>query len=140
SRPTMDHLAIDIGGRESQICLRSPNGEIKEEKRVATKDLPTLLGRLPAGRVIFETCAESHWLADRAREAGHEVRVIAATLVKALGVGSRSTKNDKKDARVMSEASCRIDLPSTYVPSLESRERKTMLSMRGALVASRTML
>lgn len=134
----MDHLAIDIGGRESQICLRSPSGEIKEENRIATKDLPALLKRLPPGYVIFETCAESHWLADRARETGHEVRVIAATLVRTLGVGSRSTKNDKKDARVMSEASCRMPLPSIHVPSPESRERKTMLSMRDALVSSRT--
>jgi transposase len=134
----MDHLAIDIGGTESQICLRSPSGEIKQERKVRTHDLPKLIGRLPKSRVVFEACAESHWLADRVIEAGHEFRVIAPTLVRSLGVGSRSTKNDRKDARVMSEVSCRIDLPSIYVPAVESRERKTLLSMRDALVGSRT--
>lgn len=134
----MDHLAIDIGGRESQICLRSPDGTIKREQKLRTQDLPKLLASLPKSRVVFETCAESHWLADRTLEAGHEVRVIASTLVKSLGVGSRSIKNDCKDARVMSEVSCRIDLPSNYVPEVESRERKTLLSMRDVLVGSRT--
>lgn len=136
----MDHLAIDIGGRESQLCLRSSDGTIKEEKRARTSDLPTYLSRIPPARVVFEACAESFWLADAAIAAHHEVRVIASTLVRALGVGSRNTKNDRKDARVMSEASCRLDLPSVHISTLESRERKTMLSMRDCAVASRTMM
>lgn len=137
----MDHLAIDIGGRESQICSRTASGEIKLEKRVLTAQLPALFGQLEAPcRIVFEACAESFWLADAAKSAGHEVRVIATTLVRALGVGSRSTKNDRKDARVMSEASCRIELPSVHIPSMESRDRKSMLSARDSLVASRTMM
>jgi transposase len=49
-------------------------------------------------------------------------------------------KSDKRDARKLSEVSCRIDLPSVHVPSAESRQLKTRLGMRDALVASRTML
>ena len=134
----MDHLAIDIGGRNSQFCLRSATGEILREGKIATQSLPALLRELPPSRIVFEACAECHWLADEAKAAGHEVRVIPSTMVKALGVGSRSTKNDKKDARVMSEASCRMDLPSIHLPSREARERKTLLSMRDSLVTSRT--
>lgn len=134
----MDHLAIDIGGSKSQICLRTADGTITKEAKVRTQDLPAWLASLQPSRVIFETCAESHWLAEHALKAGHEVRVIAATLVRELGVGSRRIKNDTKDARVMSEASCRIDLPTTHLPSRDSREGKTLLSMREALVKSRT--
>jgi transposase len=136
----MDHLAIDIGGRESQICSRNATGEITFEKRVRTTDLPRLFQEVQQSRVVFEACAESFWLADAASQAGHEVRVIPTTLVRALGVGSRNTKNDRKDARVISEASCRIDLPSVHIPSMESRDRKSMLSARDSLVASRTMM
>jgi transposase len=136
----MDHLAIDIGGRESQICSRAMTGEIKIEKRISTASLPLLFQQMEPSRVVFEACAESFWLADAARNAGHEVRVIPTTLVRALGVGSRKTKNDRKDARVMSEASCRIDLPSVHISSMESRDRKSMLSARDSLVASRTMM
>ena len=136
----MEHLAIDIGGRESQICVRTATGEISSERRLRTEDLPKLFEQSEPSRVIFETCAESFWLADAAKKAGHEVRVVPTTLVKALGVGSRRTKNDRKDARVLSEASCRIDLPSVHVPSMESRDRKSMLSARDSLVSSRTMM
>lgn len=136
----MEHLAIDVGGRESQICSRTANGEITLEKKVRTADLPLLFSQLTPRRVIIETAAESFWLADAARKAGHELRVVPTTLVQALGVGSRGTKNDRKDARVLSEASCRIDLPSVHIPSQESRDRKSMLSARDSLVASRTMM
>jgi hypothetical protein len=29
----MEHLAIDLGGKESQICVRSSDGRIVEERR-----------------------------------------------------------------------------------------------------------
>jgi len=89
---------------------------------------------------VVETCAEAFAVADQALELGHQVRVVPATLVRSLGVGSRRTKNDAKDARVMSEVSCRIDLPSVHVPSAISRRRKSICGMREALVTARTSL
>jgi transposase len=88
----------------------------------------------------LETCAEAFAIADAARSQGHEVRVVSATLVRTLGVGSRGTKNDRKDAQVLSEVSCRIDLPSVHIPSTESRNWKTECGMREALVGARTQL
>jgi len=55
-------------------------------------------------------------------------------------VGARSIKNDRKDAQVLSEVSCRIDLPSVHVPSQLSRELKSMCGSREILVKCRTML
>ena len=136
----MEHVAIDLGGRESQICVRASDGTIVEEKRVPTRDLPKYLGGRPRSRVVVETCAESFCVADAALALGHEIRVVPATLVPALGVGSRKTKNDRRDSRLLSEASCRIDLPSVHVPSHESRARKSMLAMHQTLVSSRTMM
>jgi transposase len=136
----MEHIAIDLGGRKSQICVRDENGEILEEKKVRTKELGSYLAKRPQSRVVLETCAESFLVADQARTLGHEVRVVPATLVPQLGVGARRTKNDRRDAQVLSEVSCRIDLPSVHIPSQQARERKTMCGMREALVRSRTVL
>jgi len=136
----MEHVAIDLGGRESQVCVRSGDGTILDERRCATRALRAYLEKRPTSRVIVETCAESFSVADAALALGHEVRVVAATLVRALGVGARKTKTDQRDARLLSEASCRMDLPSVHVPSLESRQRKAMCGMREALVTSRTQL
>jgi transposase len=66
--------------------------------------------------------------------------VVAATLVRALGVGQRGLKNDLRDARVLSEASCRIDLLSVHIPSVASQEVKAVCVSREALVRMRTLL
>jgi transposase len=134
----MEHLAIDLGGRESQICVRRGDGEIVEERRCRTTALAAYLTGRPHSRVVLETCSEAFCIADAAVQAGHEVRVVPATLVRSLGVGARGLKNDRRDARALSEVSCRVDLPSVHVPSAQARQWKTLCGMREALVGART--
>lgn len=136
----MEHVAIDLGGRESQVCVRDATGKILEQKRWLTRELGAYLRTRPMSRVVVETCAEAFSVADAALKAGHEARVVPATLVRTLGVGSRNTKTDRRDAQILSEVSTRIDLPSVHLPSTDSRERKTMCGMRESLVRSRTKL
>jgi transposase len=128
----MDHVAIDLGSRKSQICVRNAEGQIVEEKRWETWELKRYLAERPKSRVVVETCAEAFGVADAARALGHEVRVVSATLVRTLGVGARRTKTDQRDARVLSEVSCRVDLPSVHIPREQSRERKTICGMRSS--------
>lgn len=136
----MEHIAIDLGGTESQICVRAGDGSIVEEVRWGTRQLATYLKRRPPGRVILETSSEAFKVADAAREAGHEVRVVAATLVPTLGVGARGIKTDRRDAQMLSEVSSRIDLPSVHVPSEISRSWKATCTARESLVSARTQL
>ena len=136
----MDHIGIDLGSRESQVCVRNDAGDIVEEARRSTRKLaPWLATRSPA-RVIMETCTEAFRLAGLARQHGHDVRVVAATLVRSLGVGQRGLKNDVRDARTLSEASCRINLPSVHIPTVASQEVKAICVSREALVRMRTVL
>jgi hypothetical protein len=56
----MEHIAIDLGGRESQICIRNERGEILGEKRWATAELSRFLATRTAGaRVLVESSAEA---------------------------------------------------------------------------------
>src|ERR687887_77107 len=82
-RPAMEHIAIDLGGRESQVCVRAPDGSILEERRVATTALPAYLATRPPSRVILETCSESFRVAAAGQAAGHDVRVVPAARVRA---------------------------------------------------------
>lgn len=134
----MNHVAIDLGGRESQVCIRRPDGTILEERKCFTSKLEALLRRQSPSRVIVETSAEAFRIADQALGCGHEVRVVPATLVKSLGVGDRGVKNDQKDARVLSEVSCRIDLPSVHIPTAAARALRSMSGGREVLVEVRT--
>jgi transposase len=136
----MQHVAIDLGGRESQLCARATDGSILKETRVATKSLPKLLAAMEPSRVILETSVEAFRIADAALAHGHQVRVVPATLVKQLGVGARGVKNDRRDAQTLSEVSCRIELPSVHVPSQLARELKSQCGSREILIKARTML
>jgi transposase len=136
----MQHVAIDLGGKESQLCARATDGSIVKEVRVSTKSLPKLLETMAPSRVILETSAEAFLIADAALAHGHEVRVVPATLVKQLGVGARGIKTDRRDAQALSEASCRIDLPSVHIPSQLARELKSVCGSREILVKTRTMV
>ena len=136
----MDHVAIDLGGRESQICIRRPNNDVHLERRIPTAKLKAFFKTLEPSRVILETCAEAFAVARDAKAVGHDVRVVPATLVRALGVGQRGIKTDVRDARCLSEASVRMDLGSVHIPTLLSRDMKAVCTARDALVRSRTLL
>jgi transposase len=136
----MEHVAIDLGSRESQICVRSTDGTITHEVRYLTARLRGFLRKRPPSRVILETSAEAFRVADVALEAGHEVRIVPATLVRSLGIGARGVKNDRRDAQLLSEVSCRIELPSVHLPSERSRQLKSMCKSRDILITSRTKL
>lgn len=134
----MQHVAIDLGSRESQVCVRSADGTILSEKKHPTRGLVKLLESWPTSRVVLETSSEAFRIADQAKQAGHEVRVVPATLSKQLGVGERGIKTDLRDARKLSEVSCRIDLPSVHVPSQTAREWRSVIRSRETLIEART--
>lgn len=136
----MEHIGIDLGSKESQVCVRTADGTIVGEWRWRTDRLGTFLQGRAAARVILETCTEAFRIAAVAPGAGHDVRVVAATLVRSLGIGQRGLKNDVRDARVLSEASCRIDLPSVHIPTAISQEVKALCVSREALIKTRTQL
>lgn len=136
----MQHFAIDLGGRESQVCIRDERGKILRESRVPTTQLANLLSQQPPSRVVMETCSEAFTVARWAQARGHEIRIVPASAVRALGVGARGLKNDVRDAQVLSDVSTKVDLISVHLPSDLSRERKARCTAREALVQARTKL
>jgi transposase len=139
-KPAMQHLAIDLGGRESQICIRNERGKILREARVPTTQLQKVFATEPPSRVVMETCSESFTVAQWARDRGHDVRIVPASAVRALGVGARGVKNDVKDAQVLSDVSTKVDIISVHIASDLARERKARCTAREALVKARTQL
>ena len=136
----MHHVAIDLGSKKSQICVRDKDEKIIDETQWPTVKLSKYLEMLPHSRVVLETSSEAFSVADAALAHGHQVRVVPATLSRTLGVGKRGIKTDARDAQVLSEVSCRIDLPSVHIPSAQSRQIKSLCALREGLVRSRTLL
>jgi transposase len=136
----MEHIAIDLGSRTSQICVRDAQGQIVEERAYTTRHLGAYLRRRPAGQVIVEASSEAFGVARMAQAAGHQISVVPSVLSRALGVGYRGIKTDVRDARALSEASTRVTLPSVHIPSEQSVHWRAMSTSRQALVRTRTLL
>jgi transposase len=135
----MNHVAVDLGSKQSHFCVRAPDATLLREGRVKTRDLPKFFAMLEEpNRVILETSAESFWAAEAAQECRHDVRVVPATLAPALGVGNHGVKTDKRDARNLSESSCRMELKGVHLPSKQARATKLELNFRDGLVQART--
>jgi transposase len=132
----MQHAAIDLGSKESQICIRQSDGTIVEERKHPTRKLTELVKTWPTSRVVMEVSAEAFKIADAALAAGHQVRVVPGKLVRLLGVGDRGVKNDQRDARQLSQASWQTDVPSVHIPSAAARELKSFCGARDVLVAT----
>src|SRR5262249_52584635 len=136
----MNPVAIDLGGRKSQVCVRDERGEIVEERVELTGRLGDFLRGQAPSVAILETCSEAFHVADLARAAGEKPIVVAATLVRSLGGGARRINTDRRDAQLLSEVSSRVDLSSVHIPSPEARREKTGCSIREGLVGLRTLL
>ena len=137
----MEHIGIDLGSKQSHICVWTDSG-IAEEKRIQTSKLKLWLSERPASRVVIETCAEAFTISEWIQDSGHEPWVVPAAVVRQLGVGYRGVKNDVRDARVLSKSSVALgdELPRVHIPSRKSRERQRLLTQRDGLVRARTQL
>src|SRR5687768_8958869 len=137
-RSAVNHVAIDLGSRSSQVCVRDADGTVVFERKHPTSKLDALMSTWPPSRVVVETQSEAFHVADQARSHGHEVRVVDSRLSRLLGVGQRGIKTDLRDARALSEASLRLDLPSVHVPSSQARDFRARARTRELMLSSRT--
>lgn len=95
----MEHLAIDLGGKASQMCVRSSDGQLLDEGRCRTAALPGYLAAGPRSRVVVETCSEAFGIADVALGMGQEVRVMPGTPVRSwrpIGASARASACAKR--------------------------------------------
>ena len=133
----MQHIGLDLGAVHCHVVILDHAGTTLERTAVHTKDVCSWLKAQPQSRVVMEACTQSPAVAQAAKHAGHQVRVIPGNLVRALGVGARGIKTDERDAKVLADSSVRNqELPSVHLRSGASQERK-LLAARALLVRNR---
>ncbi len=137
----MNHVAVDLGSKQSHICIRKPDGTIVKSVRVKNTSLPEFFEHLERSQIVVEACSEAFTVARWAQKHAHSVTVVPSTLAPALGVGTRGVKTDKRDAENLSMASCRMaKLPSVHIPSIVAQQLRQQLAARALLVQTRTMV
>lgn len=138
----MYHIGLDVGSCKTCFCICQANGTIILEDSVKTAWLPRFFVEMAQARgkcrVVLESCAEAFTIGAWAVEAGHDVRIVPAAFARSLGIGEHGIKTDRRDARALALASCRVELRSIHIRSLASREILSATTARRTLVNCRT--
>lgn len=136
----MNQCGFDVGKMSSSYCICDDKRTVLKEGKVAMK--PAALRKAFEGkeqmRFIIEASSKSFWLADFLEGLGHQAVVVDAAKTKAIA--SARIKNDKLDARILSELGCIDYLCPVSRPTREQRLAKMKLRVRHSLVRQRSEL
>jgi len=135
----MDHIGIDVHKKHSQICILSEDGELLE-RRVRTEPgrCAEGLGPRPPARILIESATESEWVARCLEALGHEVIVADPNFAPMYAPRRRTVKTDRRDARALAEACVLGAYRRAHRLSAEQRHVRARLTVRDALVRTRT--
>jgi transposase len=135
----MDHAAIDLHKKESQIRIVTEAGEVLD-RRVPTSRaaFTAVFGSRPGLRVLVEASTESEWVAQHLETLGHEVVVADPNYAPMYGTRSRRIKTDLRDTVALADACRQGTYRATHRRSAPQRVRQWELSVRDQLVRTRT--
>jgi transposase len=135
----MRSVGLDLGARHIAYC------EVRDGKvvdRVSVRSLQELSSRLGPGTVpacvAFEAAREAWHVHDTLKGWGKEPKIVDTTRLKTIGVGQHKRKNDALDAEHIAMAVDQGRIPEAHVLSPERRELRKKLSIRHALVETRS--
>lgn len=139
TRSVMRMIGLDLGARHIAYC-EVRDGKVVE--RLAVKEFRQLKSRLGPGtepaKVGFEACREGWHVHDKLVEWGHEPLMLDTTRIRQIGVGQHKRKNDEIDAEVIATAVEEGRVPLAHVLSPARRQLRAELSVRSALVETRS--
>lgn len=135
-------IGMDLGDKTSRYCMLDSNGEVVEERSVATtkKGMNQVFGGMRRCRIAIEVGTHSAWVSRLLKGLGFEVIVANARQVKLISGSSR--KDDRLDAQMLARLA-RVD-PELLRPiqhrSEEAQQDLMKIRVRAALVDARTSL
>ncbi len=131
-------VGIDLGVDHIHVC-EIVEGVVQRASLRRLSELERILGpgSEPA-QVGFEACREGWHVYDQLKEWGHEPVMLDTTRIRQIGVGQHRRKNDALDAEVIARAIESGRYPKAHVLSPARRKLRAQLSIRSALVETRT--
>lgn len=133
---------LDLGDKNSHLCICAADGEVLERATVSTTT-PALARRFQncaPMRIALETGTHSPWVSRLLSQWGHEVWVANPRKVRLIANSRR--KNDRLDAQSLADllsVRSRLLYPIQHI-SAQAQTDRAMLQARDALVRARTSL
>jgi transposase len=135
----MDHIGIDIHKKDTQLCIMTEDGELLERRiRTEPDRFAAALGARPRARILIESATESEWVARCLEALGHDVIVADPNFAPMYAHRSRKVKTDRRDARALAAACLLGAYRRAHRLSDEQRRVRARLTVRDALVRTRT--
>jgi len=132
----MEIIGLDLHKRETQLCRRSPDGRIRDERIPTTRERLGAALAAPA-TILLEASTESEWVAAYLEGLGHTVIVGDPNFAPMYATRSRRIKTDKRDARALMEACALGAYRPAYRLSAARRHLRAELAVRDQLVRTR---
>lgn len=130
-------LAIDLAKNVFQLCKLSPQGKVVFNREFSRQKLKELLVKEKPSLVAMEACSSSHYWARFAEDAGHQVKVINARVVKGF---QTKQKTDKNDALAIGVAAPLEHIKGIRVLSVEEQGLQSLERARQLAVEQKTAL
>lgn len=135
----MEHVGLDLGKTNSQVCTVTEEGEILDRRiRTERSRLLEVFGARPKSRILLEASTESEWVARCLEQLGHDVIVGDPNYAPMYAQRSRRVKTDRRDAQALAEACMLGAYRVAHRVTDERRHLRAVLAVREALVRTRT--
>src|SRR5262249_45702935 len=134
-------LALDLGNYKSVACLfdRATAAHRFQTLDTSRDELRRLFQRLRPGVAVFVSCALAGWAPDLCAELGLPCKV-ANTASEAWKFKHTKRKTDKDDALRLAQLEALGQLPTVVIPPKQTREWRSLIAYRQALVGRRVAL
>jgi transposase len=135
-------IGVDLGDKESQVCVLGAGNEIRHEVRVRTTTpaLQQFFGSVKPSMVVLEAGTHSPWVSRLLEEMGQGVMVVDPRRLKLISASD--AKNDRNDARTLARVAAAMPELLRVVKhrSAEAQKDLTVIRSRARLVEVRTKL
>ena len=131
------YCGIDLGCKETALCVIDQNRKVVREVRLATcpEELAKALKGLKGVRCLIETAPLAEWCAKTLEVLGHNVSLVCARKAK-QAMTSQKKKTDRRDAHALAEL-CRSGwYEPVHRKSEAARNMRSYLTARKQLVES----
>ena len=130
-------IGIDLGKNTFHLVALGERNKVLVRKQFSRAQLLAYTANLPSSLVGLEACAGAHFLGEKLRKQGHEVRLIPAQFVKPY---RKSNKNDFNDAEAIAEAVAKQNMRFVQIKSEEQLDVQALHRVRDRWVQGRTAL
>jgi len=119
----MYYLGIDVHKRDSYIAVLNDDGDVVEEVRVPNANLDDFAQQYAGSEAAIEATSNYYTIYDRL---SNHLDVVVADPYQTKATGSAEVKNDRLDAKLLTQLRRAGMTTESYVPPDEIRERRAL--------------